>query len=275
VAEPDGPTATVVARLRPPGLVVLTGPPGAGRSTLLRAIAAAAPGPVHSGGGLAMLSGVPALALSRAVRARLPGHDVHLLTEAVRSRVRGGLLVLDDLQYADPATRAALPLIARHCRVLAALRTPHRLDLSGYRDATWLPVPPLDRDRALELARRTAPHLDDTTRQAVVDRAGGNPLAITALARQVAAGRGPAGADIDQVAYAIATALADLPRPARTALAALGLLGRPAPAALLGPGVPDLLAELGEKGIALLEGVGEVVAGLPRQDAFLTRRISG
>ena len=242
MAEPDGPTATAAAHLRRPGLVVLTGPPGAGRSTLLRAIAAATPGPVHSGGGLAMLSGVPALALSRAVRARLPGHDVHLLTEAVRSRVRGGLLVLDDLQYADPATRAALPLIARHCRVLAALRTPHRLDLSGYRDATWLPVPPLDRDRALELARRTAPHLDEATRQAVVDRAGGNPLAITALARQAAAGRGPAGADIDQVAYAIATALADLPRPARTALAALGLLGRPAPAALLGPGVPDLLS---------------------------------
>ena len=76
----------------------------------------------------------------------------------------------------------------------------------------------------------------------MLDRAGGNPLAITALARQAAAGRGAAGTDIDQVAYAIATALADLPRPARTALAALGLLGRPAPAALLGPGAADLHA---------------------------------
>jgi DNA-binding NarL/FixJ family response regulator len=242
VAESDGLAATAAAHLRRPGLVVLTGPPGAGRSTLLRAIAAATPGPAYTGGGLAMLSGVPALALSRAVRARLPGHDVHLLTEAVRSRVRGGLLVLDDLQYADPVTRAALPMLAAHCRVLAALRTPHRVDLSGYRDASWLPVPPLDRDRAIDLARRTAAHLDEATLHAVVDRAGGNPLAITALARQAAAGRGPAGADIDQVAYAIATALADLPRAARTALAALGLLGRPAPAGLLGPGVPDLLA---------------------------------
>ena len=35
---------------------------------------------------------VPALALSRAVRARLPADDIHLLAEAVRSRVRGGLL---------------------------------------------------------------------------------------------------------------------------------------------------------------------------------------
>ena len=104
MGQPDDVAATAASLLHRPGLVVLTGPPGCGRSTLLRAVADAFGGPVHAGGGLAMLAGVPALALSRAVRARLPGHDVHLLAEAVRSRVRGGLLVLDDLQYADPAT---------------------------------------------------------------------------------------------------------------------------------------------------------------------------
>ncbi|WP_436533881.1 LuxR C-terminal-related transcriptional regulator [Actinoplanes sp. HUAS TT8] len=230
-----------------PALVVLTGPPGCGRSTLLQRIAAAVPGPVHAGGGLAMLAGVPALALSRAVRARLPGDDVHLLAEAVRSRVRGGLLVLDDLQHCDPATIAALPHLARTCRVLVALRTPHRLpaDLhDALRDAAgaWLPVPALTGDEALALARRTAARLDEPGLAAVVTRAGGNPLAIIALARQAAAGKTPATQDIDQIAYAIATALADLPRPARTALAALGLLGRPAPAGLLGPGAADLQA---------------------------------
>ncbi|WP_240670014.1 LuxR C-terminal-related transcriptional regulator [Actinoplanes solisilvae] len=235
------------AMLQRPGLVVLTGPPGCGRSTALRELAEAARGPVHTGGGLGMLQTVPALALSRAVRARLPAHDVNLLTEAVRSRVRAGLLVLDDLQYADPATLAALPLLAAHCRVLVALRTPHRLPpevLAALRAAAtaWENVPPLDRQRALELARRSAGHVDETVLAAVVDRAGGNPLAITALARQAAAAKPSAGPDIDQVAYAIATALADLPRPARTALAALGLLGRPAPAGLLGPGADDLLA---------------------------------
>jgi DNA-binding CsgD family transcriptional regulator len=230
-----------------PALVVLTGPPGCGRSTLLQRIAAAVPGPVHAGGGLAMLAGVPALALSRAVRARLPGDDVHLLAEAVRSRVRGGLLVLDDLQHCDPATVAALAHLARSCRVLVALRTPHRLP-AGLHDAlreaatAWLPVPPLSPDESLALARRTAARLDGTALTAVTGRAGGNPLAIIALARQAAAGRAPATAEIDQMAYAIATALADLPRPARTALAALGLLGRPAPAGLLGPGAADLQA---------------------------------
>jgi DNA-binding CsgD family transcriptional regulator len=233
------------AHLRRPGLVVLTGGPGSGRSTLLRQVAATAPGPVHAGGGLAMLAGVPALGLSRALKARLPAHDVPLLAEAVRSRVRGGLLVLDDLQYADPATLAALPHLAARVRVVVALRTPHRLPretVEALREVAraWLDVAPLDPQAALELARRTGGQLSDAALHAVVERAGGNPLAITALARQAGAGRGTPDTDIDQVAYAIATALADLPRTARTALAALGLLGRPAPAALLGPGADDL-----------------------------------
>ncbi|GAB1691773.1 LuxR C-terminal-related transcriptional regulator [Krasilnikovia sp. M28-CT-15] len=243
---PQDLAAVAAGHLRRPGLVVVTGPPGAGRSTVLRRLADATSGPVHTGGGLAMLTAVPALALSRAVRARLPAHDIPLLAEAVRSRVRGGLLILDDLQYADAATLAALPLLAAHCRVAVGLRTPHRLAdhaQAALRTAAaaWLQVPPLDLHAATDLARRTAA-LDAGTLDAVVARAGGNPLAIVALARQAGTGRGAPGADIDQVAYAIAAALADLPRPARTALAALGLLGRPAPAALLGPGAADLLA---------------------------------
>ncbi|MEU8243456.1 LuxR C-terminal-related transcriptional regulator [Actinoplanes missouriensis] len=240
--EPEMAARTVLRQ--GPALVVLTGPPGCGRSTLLRRIAAAVPGPAHVGGGLAMLATVPALALSRAVRARLPGDDVHLLAEAVRSRVRGGLLVLDDVHHADEATLAALPHLARTCRVLVALRTPHRVADSALRQAAtaWLPVPPLDPGAALALARSTAGGLDETALSDVLARAGGNPLAIIALARQAAAGRAPVGEDIDQVAYALATALADLPRPARTSLAALGLLGRPARAELLGTGAADLLA---------------------------------
>ncbi|GGL12217.1 LuxR family transcriptional regulator [Mangrovihabitans endophyticus] len=266
--------------LRRPGLVVISGPPGCGRTSALRAVAGrlrtAAAGPaapagtepagtdpsstgpsstgpagtsrpglaVHAGGGLAMLRAVPGLALSRAVRARLPAHDVHLLAEAVRSRVRGGLLILDDLQYADAATLAAVPLLAPHCRVLVALRTPHRIGQEPLRAAAtaWLTVPPLSHDAAAAVARTAAPTLDDDAVARVVHRAGGNPLTLTALARHAASGRGPAGDDIDQVAYALAAALADLPRPARTALAALGLLGRPAPDTLLGAGTADLRA---------------------------------
>ena len=265
------------AHLRRPGLVVLVGAPGAGRSTLLRRVATIAPGPVHTGGGLAMLAGVPALALSRAVKARLPAHDVPLLAEAVRSRVRGGLLVLDDLQYADPATLAALPHLALHVRVVVALRTPHRIPddtVTALRAAAtaWLDIAPLSPATALDLARRTAGQVSEAALAAVVARAGGNPLAITALARQAGAGRGGPDTDIDQVAYAIAAALADLPRTARTALAALGLLGRPAPAALLGAGA-DALREAGlvtddPDGLAPVSGYfAETAAGLLDADA--------
>ncbi len=247
LAAAPNPVAEAATALRRAGLVVLSGPPGCGRSTLLQQVSAAVPTTVYAGGGLAMLAGVAGLALSRAVRAKLPTHDVHLLTEAVRSRVNGALLVLDDVQYADAATLAALPLLAAHCRVLVALRTPNRLPsatLQALQSAAslWLPVEPLDQPSATELARRSAPHLDEATLATVVARAGGNPLVLTTLARHAAPGRGPASGDIDQVAYALATALADLPRAARTALAALGLLGRPTSAAMLGPGVDDLRA---------------------------------
>ncbi|GAA0450960.1 LuxR C-terminal-related transcriptional regulator [Actinoplanes campanulatus] len=269
----DPEEAARTALCQGPALVVIAGPPGCGRTTLLRRIATAVPGPAHLGGGLAMLAAVPALALSRAVRARLPGDDIPLLAEAVRSRVRGGLLVLDDLQHIDPATLAAQPHLARSCRVLVALRTPHRLPDAGHaamRQAATarIAVPPLTADAAHALARQTAGGLSDQAAAAVVARAGGNPLATIALARQAAAGRAPIGEDIDQVAYAIATALADLPGPARTAPAALGLLGRPAPPALLGTGAADLLAAglvTAEPGGSLLPVsayVAETAAGL-------------
>ncbi|MDG4770988.1 LuxR C-terminal-related transcriptional regulator [Solwaraspora sp. WMMD792] len=255
---PTGTVADAVAaatqRLTRPGIVILTGPPGSGRSTLLRRVAAATTGPVHTGGGLAALGHVPAFPLSHALRVRLPGHDTALLAEAVRSRVRHGLLVLDDLQWADPATVAALPAIARHCRVVVALRTPHQLPdtaLDPLRGDTglWLTVPAPDPDTLADLIRRAAPTLDPATVAAVARHAGGNPLAATALARHAArtgtpptVGGTPGGAELDQVGYAVAAALATLTRPARTALAALGLLGHGAPASLLGDGVTELTA---------------------------------
>jgi DNA-binding CsgD family transcriptional regulator len=292
----------------PAALVVVAGGPGSGRSTVLARVGADFRGPVFAGGGLAMLRDVPALALSRAVRVRLPAHDVALLAEAVRSRVRAGLLLVDDLQWADPATVAAVGALATHCRVAVALRTPHRLPteaLAGLRAAAagWLTLPPLTPQAAADLARRTVPALDPAVVDQVVRRAGGVPLAVIALARHAAAHPGrptvfghtdPAGADqigprqvgraqvgTDQVAYAVAAGLADLTRPARTAMAALGLLGRPATAAVLGAGAAELLdagliAAADGSLSAVSSYVAEVAAGMLDEGArrALHRRLA-
>ncbi|MEV4755143.1 LuxR C-terminal-related transcriptional regulator [Micromonospora sp. NPDC049559] len=273
------------ALLTRPGLVVLHGGPGAGRTHALRRLADAFHGPVFGGNALASLRSVPAFALSHALRVRLPAHDPALLVEAVRAVVRGGLLLVDDLQWADPVTVAALGPVAEHCRVAVALRTPHRLPdaaVAALRAAAagWLAVAPLDAAGATALARTVAPGLAAPAVARVVRRAGGTPLAVTALARHAArhgtdgdpdraapTGTAPDGdpattdrlaapggdrvdldddggpgldGGLDELTHAVATALADLSRPARTAMAALGLLGHPAPAALLGPGVAEL-----------------------------------
>ena len=235
-----------------PGLVVLAGGPGVGRTTALRRLATGFPGPVFTGGGLATLRHLPGMALARAVRARLPERDVPLAAEAVRARVGSGLLLVDDAQHADALSLAVLPLLADVCRVVVAVRTPGGLPpaaegalrAAAYR---WTVLPGLSPPAARALARRVAPALDDRALDAVLARAGGNPLAVRVLA-----GGAP---DVD-FERAVASAVADLPRPARTALAALGLLGRPAPATLLGPGVRDLM----DAGWAALTPSGEVSA---------------
>lgn len=284
--------AEVAARLGRPGLVVLTGVPGSGLTTALRKVAAAFRGPVFIGGGLAILRTTPGLALSRAVRARLPVNDQALTVEAVRSRVRGGLLIIDDLQWVDSLTLSALPAIATHCRVLAALRTPHPLPAEGERRlreaaVAWLPVPPLSQEAATDLARRVAPQLGPAAIADVVRRSGGLPLAVEALARHASSRRGgtteraTGNPNTPPVVYAVAEALADLTRPARTAMAALGMLGRPATRRILGAGVDELLGA----GLVTLTGeevsptspyVAEVAAGLLDADerAALHRRLA-
>ncbi|WP_432824347.1 LuxR C-terminal-related transcriptional regulator [Dactylosporangium sp. CA-092794] len=285
-------TAAAVEALHNPGLVVIAGAPGTGRTSVLKRLGESFRGPVFSGGALAMLRGVPALPLSRAVRVRLPSHEAPLLAEAVRSRVRNGLLLLDDLQWADPLTIAALPAIAEHCRIVVTLRTPHRLPgdaeralrAAAQQAGAWLAMPPMPPDAAAALVRQLAPSASTAVVADLVRRAGGVPLAVAALAKHVAQGGTPrdTGDGLDKgLAYTVAGALADLNRPARTAMAALGLLGRPVTATVLGEG----LTELVETGLVeLTEGVAapvspytaEVAAGLldTAERAALHRRLA-
>lgn len=273
--------AAAASALAEPATVVVTGPAGSGRTRLLQQVAAAFRGPVYNGGGLSMLRGNTGLALTRAVRAKLPVHDIPLCAEAVRSRVRGGLLIVDDLQWCDPVTLAVLPHLAQVCRVVCALRTPHRLPDTAtqpiFDTATVVDIAPLDDTAAAALVSRMAPGLAEPTVTTLVRRGGGNPLALTSLAKHAQqrpdAHAQPAQAAPDAV-HALAEAIADLPRAARTALAALGLLGRDAGVGLLGQ---EGVAALREAGMITVDPDGmaapvspytaEIAAGLLDSDA--------
>ncbi|HEY6745695.1 MAG TPA: LuxR C-terminal-related transcriptional regulator [Mycobacteriales bacterium] len=245
----DEQLAELRAALGDPGLVVVAGPAGIGKTALAHATGL----PLLATGALATLRHRPGLPLTRALRAPVPVDDVPLAAEAVRARLRDRVLLVDDVQWADPYTLAVLAAVAPVARVVVTLRMPapvaERLRAAA---AHWLDLPPLAPEAAAQLCADPA----------VLARAGGNPLALTVLpaAPDLAAAGSP-------LTYAAATLVAELPVPARTALAALGLLGRPVPAGLLGPGVADLvaggLAAEGPDGIAVREPyVAEVAAGV-------------
>src|SRR5262249_57578528 len=114
----------VPGALAGPGLVVLAGGPGSGKSAVARAAVRACERRVLAGGGLATLRHVPGVALSRAVRCPLPVDDPALAAEAVRARLGSAVLLLDDVHWADRLTLDVLPELARHCPAVPTLRTP-------------------------------------------------------------------------------------------------------------------------------------------------------
>src|SRR5207244_2881544 len=90
-----------------------------------------------------------------------------------------GVLVLDDAQWADPATLAAIPELARFVRLIVAVRTPAPLlddgiDRLRAAAAAWHELGPLDDAAA---ARIAGDHPD------LIAAAQGNPAVLTALSR--------------------------------------------------------------------------------------------
>ncbi|HVQ93298.1 MAG TPA: hypothetical protein VMU51_19825, partial [Mycobacteriales bacterium] len=235
----DVEAAALARMLTAPGLAVLAGPPGIGKSALAVQAIELAGLAVARTGGLATLRHRPGLPLTRAVRAPVPLDDVSLAVEAVRARLRDRILLIDDLHWADGYTQAVVLALAPYCRVVATIRTPWAGAASVRAVAGWwLDLPALPAPAAAELVRSVAPGLAAADADAVVTRAGGNALAALTLAARPGLALPPG----DPVAYGVASMIAELPQDQRTALAALGLLGRPAPAVLLGPGVDGLLA---------------------------------
>ncbi|GAB2624966.1 LuxR family transcriptional regulator [Streptomyces capparidis] len=246
--------------------LTLTGPAGAGKTALLRALAArasarghrvasAAPHPADralpGAAAAALLAGLPERALDRlpppqrtavaVLRREEPGGaagaDVIALRLAVADVLRALaadrplLLVVDDAQWLDDLSadllRAALAAVpGGAARALLAARPPVPDPQAG----PLLPVPPLTADDVADLLLRHGLPVRLTGRVHLAG--GGNPALTLALGRALAEGSGDRAyaADLPLPEPARRTArelLAALPDPVRRTLLYAALAGRP------------------------------------------------
>ena len=236
---------------------LITGPPGIGKTFLALEVASRRSQSVIRGGGLPSLSHVAGLPLARAMGAPIPTDDLNLSVAMVRTAVGNGTLILDDAQWADPWSLDTVTQAAKTCRVVVTLRSKPNSRIQRQLERLCVKLIALDpiRDEDAErLLLNLNPRLGNADRAKVIGLSGGNPLALTRLAKDPSA---------DGLRPSVARTLAGLSQPARTSLAACGLIGRPIEIELLGRGVYEL-ASVGlirlEAGLA--EASPKVVAEL-------------
>ena len=231
--------AHVQARLRAGGRVAVVGEAGIGKTTLLRAVSAGHPAPVFAGNALATLRWYPYLPVSQALRRPVPDGDAAAVAAWVGRTVRTGVLVLDDLHWADSATLGVLPLLPAPVVLCLGLRADGPGGEAARRAARaagceLVEVRALGPGDSAELVRRHRPDLPDEVRERIVASAGGNPFL---LVEQALSGTSSPG-----LRAVVADRLDACTPPAREALAALGLLGRPVSPAFVGRVLPELVA---------------------------------
>jgi DNA-binding SARP family transcriptional activator len=182
--------------------------------------------------------------------------------ESVRELIAGFApvaLVIDDLQWADPSTVAALAYLERRCGgqpvlLIAALRTE---EVSQDMPATRL-VPSTRVTLGPLAADDLAPLGDTDTAARLFERSGGHPLWLTELLRADDHGEGPTP---PRLAELIVARCRRAGTRSHRLLAAASVLGRPF--------TPDLLAALlGDDPVEVAERLEELAArGLTRSVA--------
>src|SRR5262245_32690126 len=110
--------ADAIAHERPTAVV---GEAGIGKTSLVRAAVTGTGRRLHEGGGFATLTWMPYLALRRATGTALGG-DAAGVAATVERRVGPDVLFVDDLQWVDAPSVAALRLLAGRLLVVAAIR---------------------------------------------------------------------------------------------------------------------------------------------------------
>jgi DNA-binding CsgD family transcriptional regulator len=230
------------ARVAAGTATVISGPAGAGKTALLRELARQSGRRSLFGGGLAQLVWEPYLPLMRALGVRMRGGDPATVARFLATVVDDGLLVLDDLQFADDGTLAVLSAVAGQIAFVGAIRSGERLSAAARRvcERSGMSVVELDRltrEASLELLLARNPQLDATQAASIADAAAGNPLFLEQLAAT--------GRPTRTLRLAIDARLAALSDVARLALATVALRGEPCERTALGEDAVDELVEAG------------------------------
>jgi DNA-binding CsgD family transcriptional regulator len=219
---------------------VVVGEAGVGKTALLDDVCAAAERPAFAGGALATLSWVQYLPLQRAVGRSLDANsDANAVAADVHRIVGRGVLVLDDLHWADAATITVIGMLAGRVQLLAGVRRGDPgaepvLDLLRGAGFAVLELAPLDAAHSTSLVQSLRPELPPARVAALVARTGGNPL----LLRELAA----TGEPSDSLRLSLAARLRQLDLVGREAFDLLALAGRPMTVDELGrAGVKSLL----------------------------------
>ena len=228
--------ADIAARLRVwERSVAIVGAPGIGKTTVAGAAVSATGLPSRRGGALPTLSHVSYLPLKRAAGIDLAG-DGTAVAAKMTAIVGAGVLVIEDLHWADEETLAALPLLARRMRMLVTARDADRSGSVGAAleecGCAVIELAPLDPNDARLLATELNGSLRGKGLEDVVRGARGNPLMIRSLAEA------PAANLVDSVRARL-DLLSD---ETRHAVETLSLLGRPADTRLVPGPVEDVLA---------------------------------
>lgn len=216
--------------------LLVTGEPGIGKTTLIRAALATGGRRVLEGGGYATLMWRPYFPLSRALRTEVSG-DADWVADLVERVVGPDVLYIDDLQWTDDGTRTVLErLVGRIALVMATRVDPSMADplaAMEVRGAERLELTALTPEAAAAVARRTGSDLSEARLEAIAKRAGGNPFLI----EQLATGDGEAGLR-RTIAHRLRAAGITSDGP----IGLLALAERPLPIDVLGDDRRDLLA---------------------------------
>ncbi|WP_374455436.1 LuxR C-terminal-related transcriptional regulator [Nocardioides sp.] len=249
-----------------PGLVLVTGGPGVGTTSLVRRFAA---DHVAAGGRCLRAEGVPweqdvrlgvlSQLLGTPVGPMDAGTAVDRLGDAVAAAEDPVLVVVDDAGHADPASLQALWSVVRHrpdarlLVVLAATTPVTSAEAASVIDrvSERVVLPPLDTGQVQQLAALAGVDLHPTLADRLRRFTSGRPGPVLALLAEQPAER---WADFAPVLPAPAVVAADVGRrlaaaggPARTLAEAVAVLGRaPVPLAAALAGVADPLAPVDE-----------------------------